>query len=328
MGVATAVRRRAGIGLRRLRARVASWLAGTEPEAPRLPSGPLFAPRFTEGAAVHGLPPVRSRLGPEQWAQWQEGGYVVLPGFFGPEQLDRIHAEVDALWAGRRQDDAGLVIDVFIDTPDERRMRFRDAPDEARTLPYKLNDLYLVSRAVRETILDAGLVGVLGELLEGPPIVCNSLSFERGSQQRFHFDTFYMPPPVENRMVASWIALEDADDRAGPLRYYPGSHKIAPYRFSDGRLNAVLDEMPDFDDYIDKQIADAGLTWTTFPAKAGDVFVWHAQLYHGGAEIEDMALTRRSLVTHYFRVEDMDPAAVADVGGGRYYLRRAHQAAG
>jgi phytanoyl-CoA hydroxylase len=266
-----------------------------------------------------------SALSPEQWAQWHDEGYVVLPGFFGPDRLRDLRAEIDDLWARRRADDAGLVIDVFIDTPEERRVRFRDAGDEARLAPYKLNDLYLVSEVVRETILDPGLIGVLGELLDGPPLVCNSLSFERGSQQRFHFDTFYMPPLVENRMLASWIAIEDADDRAGPLRYYPGSHKIAPYRFSDGRLNANLDEMPDFDEYIDKQLADAGLDWTTFPARAGDVFVWHAQLYHGGAPIEDMALTRRSLVTHYFRVEDMDAASVEDVGGGRYYLRRAHQ---
>ena len=88
-----------------------------------------------------------------------------------------------------------------------------------------------------------------------------------------------MPPLVENRMLATWIALEDCHPAAGPLRYYPGSHKIAPYRFADGRLNASPSEMSDFDEYIDKRIADAGLGWTSSAARAGDVFVWHTQLY-------------------------------------------------
>lgn len=265
------------------------------------------------------------KLSREQAADWAERGYVVLPGFFDAQRVEELRSEVDTLWAERQVDDRGLVIDVFIDTPDERRVKFRDASDESKAKPYKLNDLYLVSDLVRETILDGGLLEVLDRLLDGAPIVCNSLTFERGSQQRFHFDTFYMPPLVPNKMLATWIALEDADDRSGPLRYYPGSHMIPPYRFSDGRLNQINDELDAFDDYIDKEIADRGLEWTTFPAKAGDVFIWHAQLYHGGSPIEDMSLTRRSLVTHYFRAQEMDPRAVEDIGGGRYYLRRPHQ---
>jgi ectoine hydroxylase-related dioxygenase (phytanoyl-CoA dioxygenase family) len=266
------------------------------------------------------------RLGRQQAEDWAERGYVVLPRFFDAERVQQLRDEVDNLWQNRRDDDRDLVIDVFIDTPDEKRIRFRDAGDEARAKPYKLNDLYLVSDLVREMILDASLMEVVDGLLDGAPIVCNSLTFERGSQQRFHFDTFYMPPPVPNKMLATWIALEDADDRSGPLRYYPGSHMIPPYHFSDGRLNQITAELDDFDDYINKEIAERGLTSTTFPAKAGDVFIWHAQLYHGGSPIEDMSLTRKSLVTHYFRAQEMDPAAVEDIGGGRYYLRRQHQA--
>lgn len=265
------------------------------------------------------------RLGRMQAEDWAERGYVVLPGFFDAQRVQELRDEVNGLWTNRTVDDRDLVIDVFIDTPDEKRIKFRDASDESKTKPYKLNDLYLVSDLVRETILDGALLDVVDGLLDGAPIVCNSLTFERGSQQRFHFDTFYMPPLVPNKMLATWIALEDADERSGPLRYYPGSHKIPPYHFSDGRLNVNNAELDDFDDYVNKEIADRGLTSTTFPAKAGDVFIWHAQLYHGGSPIEDMSFTRRSLVTHYFRAQEMNPADVEDIGGGRYYFRREHQ---
>jgi phytanoyl-CoA hydroxylase len=281
--------------------------------------------RLKGGSPGAPVPPAPKVLTDEQRQHWEEQGFLVVPGFFAPDEVAKLVAEVERLWQERQADDRGLVIDVFIDTPDERRIRLRDATDAARALPYKLNDLYLVSPLVRETILDAGLVDLIDDLLDGRPVVCNSLTFERGSQQRFHLDTFYMPPLVPNKMLASWIALEDADDRAGPLRYYPRSHLIPPFHFSHGGLNLREEELPDFDEYIDKRIADRGLDWTTFPAKAGDVFIWHAQLYHGGAPIEDMSLTRKSLVTHYFRAGDMDPDWVEDIGGGRCYLRREHQ---
>jgi phytanoyl-CoA hydroxylase len=271
----------------------------------------------------------RRRVDDEQLAFWGEYGYLVLPGFFGADRIAEINHELDALWTDRSVDDRNLIVDAFIDTPRERRMRLRDVPDEARTLPYKLNDLYLDSEFVREIALDPRLADVLGDLLDGAPIAFNSLNFERGSQQRLHFDTFYMPPSVENKMLATWVALEDTDVRSGPLRYFPGSHKIPPYHFVDGRLNARPEEMPDFDVYIDRELTGRGLEQQTFCAKAGDVFIWSAQLYHGGAPIEDMSLTRRSLVTHYFRAQEIDTAiyvgTVEDIGGERFYLRKAHQ---
>jgi Phytanoyl-CoA dioxygenase (PhyH) len=169
----------------------------------------------------------------EQRECWRDQGFVLLPGLFSPDQIRVVNDEIERMWTERADNDRDLVVDVFIDTPDERRIRLRDAPDAARDVPYKLNDTYLASTLVRDMVLDSRLAAVVDELLGGAPIVFNSLNFERGSQQRFHFDTFYMPPVVPNKMCASWIALEDCAPAAGPLRYYPGSHRLAPYRFSD-----------------------------------------------------------------------------------------------
>ena len=35
-------------------------------------------------------------------------------------------------------------------------------------------------------------------------------------------------------------------------------------------------------------------------AKKGDVFIWHANLIHGGSPIKDHSLTRKSMVIHYY----------------------------
>jgi len=256
---------------------------------------------------------------------WQDNGFLILKGFFPADRCRQINDLIDRAWQDRQRADNPLVIDAFLDSPGGKRMHLRDAPDEARKHPYKLNDLFLELQPVREMVLDPLLCDYLRALLEGDPVICNSLSFEYGSQQGDHLDTFYMPPPVTNRLVVTWIALEPARGDAGPLRYYPGSHKITPYLFSHGRLHSIEAEMPSFYEYIYTECGKRGIKPITFLAEAGDVFIWHAQLLHGGEGIKNIALTRRSLVTHYFRAQDFPASAMKAAGTGRYYLDRGHQ---
>jgi len=267
----------------------------------------------------------RKILSEAQLADWAENGFLVLPRFMPHGRLRDLGSQLDDLWRERKKDDHGLVIDVFTGTHRERRIPFSKATDRARAKPYKLNDLYLDSELVRETLLDPELVEVLDDLLEGAPLLCNSLSFERGTQQRMHVDTFYVAPPEPGRMVGAMVLMEDTKPGTGPFRFFPGSHTIPPYVFSDGRVNVSADELADFDEYIGKEIADRGLLSTDFEGNAGDVLIWHPQLYNGGAPIEDMALTQKAVVAHYFRAKDVDRTTISDVGGDRYYMQRDHQ---
>jgi phytanoyl-CoA hydroxylase len=272
----------------------------------------------------------RPILTPEQRQSWEDNGFLMLKSFFDKKQVEVINELIDSLWINRKTSGTPLVCDAFIETPQEKRIRLKDAPDEARHLPYKLNDLYLEKDAIRSLILDPRLSNILSNLLAGKPLAFNTLNFERGSQQRFHFDTFYMPPRIPNKMLATWIALEPGSEKSGPLRYYPGSHKIPPYSFSSGRLNAIADEMPLFDEYINAQLKEFNLTPTVFYPEAGDVFIWHAQLYHGGSPILDPSATRKSIVTHYFRARDyiLRKGWRFRKSGGGYYLRKPHSPVG
>jgi len=266
----------------------------------------------------------RGRLSPAQRRQWEDDGLVILPGLVKPEKVRRMRALIDRLWAERRREDNPLVIDLFYSADDRRRIHFRDAPDEGRNVVYKLNDVYLVSGPLRRLVLSDSLAPILSDLLDGDAIICNSLLFERGSEQAYHFDTWYMPPVVENKMVASWIALEDVAEQAGPLSYYPGSHKIPPYRFSHGGIRAVDEEMASCREYVDRQIQERGLTPAVFRPKAGDVLIWHAQLFHGGMPIQNPDLTRTSVVTHYFRYQDTQSRHSREFAPGRYFMKRPH----
>lgn len=268
------------------------------------------------------------KLTSEQQQQWNDQGYLLLKGFFTSEHIDRVNKLVDELWDNRSELGPNYVIDVFVETDEEKRLFFTDAPEEARYLPYKLNDLFLSSELVRETVAGQDLAPILGELLSGFPMICNSLNFEYGSQQDYHFDTFYMPSPTPNKMVASWIALEDTTEENGPLTYYPGSHKIPPYHFSNGSTLIVPEEIAEFSAYIGNEIGTRGLTPETLLAKKGDVLIWHSQLFHGGSKILDTNKTRKSLVTHYFTKEDFPDIEAPLITEHSCYMDRKAQPTG
>lgn len=263
-------------------------------------------------------------LTPEQKSAWHDNGYLLLKGFFSQATIDDINSLIDTLWRKRSSLGPEYVIDIFVETENEQRVYMSDAPISARQKPYKLNDLYLSQDLIRQAIVGEKLAPILRELLQGFPMVCNSLNFEFGSQQDYHFDTFYMPSPTPNKMVASWIALEAATSDNGPLSYFPGSHKIPPYLFSNGTTHAIESEMQEFRNYIYSEIDKRQLQPETLLAEKGDVLVWHSQLFHGGSAIADKRKTRKSLVTHYFTNEDfpdLDPPKVCNDGG--YMARKA-----
>ena len=90
-------------------------------------------------------------------------------------------------------------------------------------------------------------------------------------------------------------------------------------------MNVKDDELAAFDEYVADELAERELEPVDFEGNAGDVVVWHPQLLNGGASIEDMELTQKTVVAHYFRAKDVDPNERGDIGGDRYYLERSHQ---
>ena len=268
--------------------------------------------------------------GPSLARSWAEHGFVILRGLFAAEQVAGVNRLIDDLWRTRRRVSLPLTIDVHIESGRQRRMLLRDTEAADRLQPYKINDLYLDFPLIRDMVLDVRLCRVLETLFHGTPLVCNSLNFEQGSQQADHFDTFYMPSRRAGGMVASWIALDPVGPTNGPLRYWPGSHRIPPYLFSHGGTRAVADEMPQFRSFIDQEIQRRGLAPEILVAEPGDVLIWHSQLLHGGCAIQDPARTRRSLVSHYFRRGDYRHHfwRVRRHHPGGYYYRRRHQPVG
>ena len=82
-------------------------------------------------------------------------------------------------------------MDWCIGTPEETRGYLRDAPEDVFNKPFKINDLYLDKAFIRDIILNIRLTDVVAELLDFIPVAMNTLNLSYGSQQRFHFYTFF-----------------------------------------------------------------------------------------------------------------------------------------
>ena len=250
---------------------------------------------------------------------WDQNGYLVLKDAVDADRRSALQSMVDWHWDNPNGNDH--LIDVLTGPNAWKNFRMHEAPPESRAEVYKLNNTFARNPVAREIALTRRIHDALVDLLGGEPVICNTLNFERGSQQTFHLDTWYMPPPVAGKMVAALIALEDIGPDNGPFTYYPGSHAIPPYRFSHGRLNIIDTESDACNAYLHRHIGERGLQPTSLTCNAGDVFLWNDNLFHGGAAITDMTRTRRSMVVHYWRKEDLDPSEIRGEAGG-YYLGR------
>lgn len=243
----------------------------------------------------------------------------MLPGFYAGSQLDAAQQALEQAWA---MNAPRIVVD---DLTTGERLPLADVGEEAsRAHRFKVNDLFLEYEEVRQLALNARLTPIVRDLLDRVPVICNSLSFDVGSSQPDHVDALYMTPRTPGYLVATWIALEDCDMNAGPLRYFPGSHMIPPYVFSNGKHTWIPEEMDLWNAYMQQHVQAMGLAPQVFAARRGDVFVWSAYLLHGGSHIADPTLTRKSLVFHYLSEEDCraDKRTMVPYHGGYWMYRR------
>lgn len=209
---------------------------------------------------------------------WSKNGYAILPQFFSGEEVDLINNTIDNL-----------------------------VENGKAKWQYKTKIMFAIeqSKYLKGIGNNTELLRILELLLGRKVTLFQSINFLIGSEQRTHSDTVHMTTFPLGYMAAIWIALEDITLENGPLHYYPGSHKL-PYvlnpDFSHGErlwwLGKNLNKS--YEERIRQILQENQLKKSVFCAKKGDLFIWHANLLHGGEEHLNKALTRKSMVFHYF----------------------------
>ena len=79
---------------------------------------------------------------------------------------------------------------------------------------------------VRRIASNPSVLALLARLYGRRAFPFQTLNFPVGTQQHPHTDSVHFSSMPERFMCGVWVALEDIHPDAGPLMYYPGSHRL------------------------------------------------------------------------------------------------------
>jgi hypothetical protein len=157
---------------------------------------------------------------------------------------------------------------------------------------------------VRAIAANAHVMALLSKLYGRRAFPFQTLNFPVGTQQHFHSDSIHFSSVPERFMCGVWLAMEDIHPDAGPLVYYPGSHRWPIIQ--NEMIGKVIDGARDFlaqEPYEAtwRALAEtSGVQPELFMPKKGQALIWAANLLHGGSRQIDPQRTRWSQVTHYY----------------------------
>jgi hypothetical protein len=209
---------------------------------------------------------------------FERDGFSILRGYVGHQEIDSVNTEIDRMVKSGE-------------------LRFKNRN--------KLMFAFRKIEGLRKIATDHDLLELLSSMLADKARLFQSINFITGSEQDTHSDSIHMTTFPLGGLLGVWVALEDIDADNGPLHYYPGSHKLPYYmnRDYDNEGNFFFTGGKSYSEYenmIRSKISEYGLQKKIFTAKAGDLLIWHANLFHGGEKHLNSQKTRKSVVFHYF----------------------------
>lgn len=199
----------------------------------------------------------------------------------------------------------------------------------------RVQDAWKFDEDVRAIAANPRILALLGKLYGRRAFPFQTLNFPVGTQQHMHSDSVHFSSIPERFMCGVWLAMEDIDDDAGPLLYYPGSHKwpiltneMLGRRGTDNRDRSA--QSP-YEAVWRAMVETARLEPETFAARKGQALIWTANLLHGGCRQKDLTRTRWSQVTHYYfedcvyytpafsnaALGQLDLRSITNIGNGR-----------
>jgi hypothetical protein len=168
----------------------------------------------------------------------------------------------------------------------------------------RTQDAWQFDEDVRAIASNQIVIDLLSKLYGRKAFPFQTLNFPVGTQQAAHSDSVHFSSLPERFMCGVWLAMEDVSTDAGPLFYYPGSHRWPIITNSViGRRGYGSDLASAQDPYGPawKELCKAHeATSEIFTPKKGQALIWCANLLHGGSRQTNPKLTRWSQVTHYY----------------------------
>ena len=228
----------------------------------------------------------KKELTPAQVEQYNKDGYIILKGFFNPEEASKLYQTAI---------EDSVVSKHAINVNDSTGKRSK------LSLWYKPgNDIYgLLTRS--ETLVDA-----VDKLLDGDAAVCHFHSKLMQKEPRvggaweWHQDYGYWYKNeflLPDQMMSVMVAITDANKENGCLQVIKGSHKLGRVEHGfAGEQNGAAQR------YVDLSLKTMDLVYVDL--KAGDVLFFHSNLLHRSeANLSDKP--RWSMISCYNRASNI-----------------------
>jgi len=231
-----------------------------------------------------------SRRDAEALRHYIERGYVVFPRAVESPVVDEYLEFFEDAW---REPPAG----IYAHSQGQVLPLSRSLYDRVA----KVSDLHYYYPRAQRIVFASPVLRFLEQVYERPPVVFQSMSMRKGSEESLHIDTGPLTLTEPLGLAASWIALEDVKAGSGEFQFVPGSHAL-PEILNNGVSKGHNGDMGAYYQVLQSTLRECearGLKTEYFMAKKGDVLIWHADLMHGGAKIADPGLTRKSLICHF-----------------------------
>lgn len=218
-------------------------------------------------------------------AAYRRAGHVTVPGVFTAERMDAAIREVEA-WGE----------EVVAAMSEQERAWYLDHGAAVKGVLRKLDNPHHHRPFFRELAADPALVSLVEDIVgKGVSVYFSQIFFkppQGGGPKPAHQDSFYFGPSDPEGLVTAWVALDDADEENGCLRYGHATHlgEIFPH--------AAPQDRP-FDLQISEDIV-ATLDMRPAPVPRGGVSFHHGGTVHRSADNRSQRW-RRACALHYVR---------------------------
>jgi phytanoyl-CoA hydroxylase len=214
-----------------------------------------------------------------------QNGYVVIPQFFAPEEVDAIR-------------ETFMAQNVDGPVPGLSEINPNYAPDDPLAFyprmmhPHRHPELSVGPLAMRY-MLDSRVHHVLCALFGEEPVAAQSMFYFKppGARgQDLHQDNYYLRVKP-GTCLAAWLAVDDADCDNGGIVVVPGSHRaeiFCPER-ADSSVFFTSDHVN----------IPEGLHEAAINLKAGDMLFFNGSLIHGSYPNNSQDRFRRAFICHY-----------------------------
>jgi hypothetical protein len=159
--------------------------------------------------------------------------------------------------------------------------------------------------AIAKLANNKNVIKFLQLMYERTPLPFSSINFLKSSEQPIHSDYIHFSSKPERFLCGIWFALEDIHIDSGPLTVVNGSRELPIITIDDLGLKVptntkqLKSNYTKYEEVVKNIIAKNNLTQTKVTIKKGQCVIWAANTLHGGTEINNPELTRKSLVVHY-----------------------------